>query len=72
MKIRIMGTQEELAAAERYYRGLEQEPNVKYVSVSRLYPNRGSNMLFRLYVDIEYKDLEVFETTQIECKGDNQ
>lgn len=71
MKIRIMGTQEVLAAAEHYYRGLEQEPNVKYVSVSRPYPNRGSNTLFRLYVDIEYKDLEVVETTQIECKGDN-
>lgn len=55
MKIRIMGTKEELAAAENCYKALEENDGVKYVSVSRPYQNRGSNTLFRLYVDVEYK-----------------
>lgn len=55
MKIRIMGTKEELVAAENYYRALEEDKEVKYVCISRPYQNRGSNTLFRLYVDVEYK-----------------
>lgn len=56
MKIRVMGTENECCVARAYYEALEQEPNVKFVQVSRLYPNRGSQKLFRLYVEVEYKD----------------
>lgn len=56
MKIRVMGTENECCVARAYYEALEREPNVKFVQVSKLYPNRGSNTLFRLYVEVEYKD----------------
>ena len=56
MKIRVMGTENECCVARVYYEALEREPNVKFVQVSRLYPNRGSNTLFRLYVEVEYKN----------------
>ena len=48
MKIRIMGTKDELNTAVDYYRELEKDDNVKYVCISTFYPNRGSNTLFRL------------------------
>lgn len=41
MKIRVMGTADECRLAQIYYRELEKQDNVKYVSVSELYPNRG-------------------------------
>jgi len=57
MKLRVMGTTEELAAAEKYYRELEKDAeNIKSVQISRLYPNRGSTTVSRLYVDIEYRE----------------
>lgn len=56
MKIRVTGTKEEIAQARDYYRALENDKGVKYVSISAPYANRGSNTLFRLYVDIEYYD----------------
>ncbi len=55
MKIRVMGTADECRVAQAYYRALERQDNVKYVSVSELYPNRGSNTLFRVYIDVCYK-----------------
>ena len=55
MKIRVMGTENECRVARTYYENLEREPNVKFVQVSKLYPNRGSNTLFRVYVEVEYK-----------------
>lgn len=54
MKIRIMGTREKLACARMYYEELERSHGVKSVTISRLYPNRGSNTIYRLYVDVEY------------------
>ena len=54
MDIRITGTVEECNAAADYYAALEKQDNVRYVTVSRLYPNRGSNKLFRLYIQVEY------------------
>lgn len=60
MKIRVMGTENECRVARTYYENLEREPNVKFVQVSKLYPNRGSNTLFRVYVEVEYKN-EVLE-----------
>ena len=69
MKIRIMGTEEELAAAESYYKALERDDDVKYVYVSRPYQNRGSNTLFRLYVEIEYKSI-FFTKNLLDCKGE--
>ena len=49
MKIRIMGTREELAQARLYYEELEHDEG-------SLYANRGSSTLFRLYVEVEYCD----------------
>lgn len=68
MKIRIMGTLDECEAAQKYYRLLENFENIKYVSLSPLYPNRGSTTLFRLYVDIEYKELNG-DSQQSEASG---
>lgn len=56
MKIRITGTKAELEVAKQYYQSLENESYVKSVEVSRLYINRGSSTVFRLYIDIEYFD----------------
>ena len=56
MKIRIMGTESECRAAREYYTELEKESGVKSVSISENYPNRGSNTIFRVYVDVEYYD----------------
>lgn len=56
MQIRVTGTSEECAAAQEFYRQLGQEPDVKYCTVSKPYPNRGSINQFRVYVNIEYKD----------------
>lgn len=56
MKIRVMGTEAECQAAREYYRGLEKESGVKSVSISGNYPNRGSNTIFRVYVEVEYYD----------------
>ena len=61
MKIRVMGTKDECLAATSYYRALEKDSNVKYVKVSDLYPNRGSNTLFRVYVEVEYHEV-ILET----------
>lgn len=56
MKIRVMGTESECHAAREYYRELEKESNVKSVSISENYANRGSNTIFRVYVEVEYYD----------------
>ncbi len=52
MKIRIMGTMAECEAARAFYASLE--PRLKSLTISRLYPNRGSNTIFRLYIDMEH------------------
>lgn len=57
MKIRIMGTKEELDFATDYYKKLETLDFVKSVSISRRYPNRGSNTISRLYVEVEYMEV---------------
>lgn len=66
MKIRIMGTKSECEAAREYYAELEKESGVKSVSISENYPNRGSNTIFRVYVDVEYYDAENASQTLIE------
>lgn len=55
MKLRVMGTLDECKLAKAYYGMLERQDNVKYVSVSELYPNRGSNKLYRVYIEVVYK-----------------
>ena len=57
MKIRIMGTKDECELARKYYRELEKDANVKKVVVSAPYANRGSSTEFRVYIDIEYRDV---------------
>lgn len=55
MKIRIMGTKEECELATKYYQELERsDKNVRCMTISDLYPNRGSTTVYRLYVDVEY------------------
>lgn len=54
MQIRLMGTQEECRAAQRFYKQLESEGFVKSLQISNLYANRGSNTIFRVYINIEY------------------
>lgn len=68
MKLRVMGTQEECALAKEYYRALERQENVKYVEVSRIYSNRGSNTLFRVYIEIVYKS-EIEEIKRLLAEG---
>lgn len=65
MKIRIIGTSEECAAAREYYSGLEKQENVQSVSISRLFPCRDSNALYRLYVEINYYAAAASESTAI-------
>lgn len=57
MNIRITGTEEELEVAKDYYQSLSKEDYVKTITISDFYPNRNSNNQYRLYVEIEYKDL---------------
>lgn len=57
MKIRIIGTKDECALAVQYYSELEKDTqNVKSVQISAPYPNRGSNTVFRVYIDIDYRE----------------
>ncbi len=58
MKIRIMGTIPELEVAQRYYKSLGNEDYVAGVEISRVYLNRGSTCVGRVYVDITYSNLE--------------
>ena len=62
MKLRITGTKDECLLAQEYYRALEHQDNVKYVEVTKLYPNRGSNKLFRVYIEVMY----VSETEELQ------
>lgn len=41
MQIRIMGSYEECELASDYYISLRSDPDVRYVDVSKPYPNRG-------------------------------
>ena len=54
MKIRITGTKPECRAASDYYQTLRGQPGVKYVCISGFYPNRGSDELYRVYIEVEY------------------
>lgn len=65
MKIRVTGTREECEQAQRFYGHLGKGDNVLYSSVSGLYPNRGSNNQFRVYVEI------VCKSEQINIYGEN-
>lgn len=57
MKIRVMGTKPECEQAQRYYLSLGNEDGVKGVSVSKLYPNRKSVNIYRVYIEVEYFDI---------------
>ncbi len=68
MKIRVMGTREECNQAVSYYKALANDSNVKNVSISNLYPNRGSSNQFRLYVEIDYQEEILTANKLIDCK----
>ena len=55
MKIRIMGTMAEINAAQGYYLSLRGRPDVESVEVSRPYANRAPSELYRLYIDVVYR-----------------
>ena len=59
MKIRYTGTKEELKDVIRYYTMLGSDSNVRYVTISRLYPNVNSSVLYRLYVELEYRNIDI-------------
>ena len=61
MKIRIMGTESECKIAQGYYSALEQDANVRLVTVSSLYPCRESQKLFRVYIEVIYVS-DILET----------
>ena len=50
MKNRIMGTKQEFEALQKFFES-NLSSSVGY-SVSRLYQNRGTSNLYRLYVDV--------------------
>lgn len=56
MKVRVMGTKAECEQAKRFYEAFGRGENVVYYSVSGLYPNRGSNNQYRVYVEIVCRD----------------
>ena len=66
MKLRVMGTKDECLLAQEYYRALEHQDNVKYVEVSKLYANRGSNTVFRVYIEVMYNS-ETEELQRLIC-----
>ena len=61
MKIRIMGTRAECEYVSNYYRQLSESPEIKYIIVSGLYPNRGSSNIFRVNVEVEYLNTSLIE-----------
>ncbi len=65
MNIRITGTEEELEVAKDYYQSLSKEDYVKAITISDFYPNRNSSNQYRLYIDIEYKNLTNKTTKEI-------
>lgn len=65
MNIRITGTEEELEVAKDYYQSLSKEDYVKTITISDFYPNRISGNQYRLYIDIEYKNLTNKTTKEI-------
>ena len=56
MKLRVMGTAEECKQAQYFYTRLGHQSNVRFCTVSGLYPNRGSIGYYRVYFELEYKD----------------
>lgn len=59
MKIRITGTKTECEAAAEVYRQMETDSEVAYCSVSKLYPCRESDKLYRIYIELVYNKKEV-------------
>lgn len=61
MIIRVMGSRSECEVAQGYYAALEKDSNVKLVTISELYPCRGSTTAFRVYIEVEYYS-DILET----------
>lgn len=49
IKLRVQGTSIEL---KRMYRVLERQKAITILSLSDMYPNKGTNKYFRMYMDI--------------------
>ena len=56
MKLRLMGTADELQAMRKMFIAQRDNDNVRFVEVSDLYPNRAPSTLCRVYIEIEYKN----------------
>ena len=54
MKIRIMGTMDELKAAEVHFLWLRGNDGVQSVEISEPYKNRPPSALYRLYIEVIY------------------
>ncbi len=71
MKIRVTGTKKECQMASDYYNSLRGKETVKYICVSDFYPTRGSDELYRVYIEIEYfETVEPTENTLKQIQGD--
>lgn len=64
-----MGTREECLLANEYYSELEKSDDIKSVQISDFYRNRGSNTIFRLYVDVEYISTKITEQRTLQEKN---
>lgn len=52
MKLRIEGTEPELAQAKQFYESLQSQEMIRLISWSKLYPNRKGEG-FRVYIELE-------------------
>lgn len=53
VKIRIQGTSEENQQAQKFFEACERRGEIKILSVSDPYPNRGNSKYERVYAEID-------------------
>lgn len=53
IKMRLSGTQEDLNGWLYLLKKLEQRRLIRILEQSQPYPNRGSSLLYRVYIDVE-------------------
>lgn len=58
MKIRITGTKSECLAISNLFAEItENNKNIKCFEINGLYPNRNSKDVYRIYINVEYKEM---------------
>lgn len=57
MKIRITGTELECLEIANLFAEIEKnQQSITSLEISRLYPNRNSKNVYRVYIDVKYKE----------------